>query len=118
MTTQCLLDAKEALETLNHKAILSIYAEDFLFEDVPAGLRITDRAGLEGYFSNLFSLPGVAFTDVRIFDSGDFAVLEWTWSGTHRKTGEAYHVRGVSVIELRGGKIARESIYYDPSLAL
>lgn len=115
MTTQSLLDAKQALETLDHRAIFTIYAEDFLFEDVPDGLRITDRAELEGYFTHLFSLPGVKFSDIRIYDGGTFAAVEWTWSGIHRRTGEVYRVRGASVIELRGGKIARESIYYDPA---
>ena len=118
MATQCLLDAKEALETLNFKAIFSIYTQDFVFEDVPAGLRITDFAGLEGYFTHLAGLPGVAFSDIRIFDGGDFAGLEWTWSGSHHRTGETYHVRGASVIELHDGKIARESIYYDPRTAI
>jgi ketosteroid isomerase-like protein len=117
MTAQCLLDAKKALETLDLTKVASIYAMDFIFEDVPAGQRITDRARLEGYFTRLFSLPGVEFSDICIYDGGTFAALEWTWSGIHRMTGEVYHVRGASVIELRGGKIARESIYYDPSPA-
>ncbi len=78
MTTQCLLDAKEALETLDLAKISRIYATDFIFEDIPGREVINDQAALHGYFSRLFALPGVAFSDIRIFDGGTFAALEWT----------------------------------------
>ena len=118
MITEALLVAKEALEELNLDKILSACAENAVFEDVPAGERIIGKSGLRSYFEQLFSLPGVAFSDIRIFVGGDFAALEWAWSGLKRDTGEPYRVRGASVIELREGKIARESIYYDPKPVL
>ncbi len=118
MITKCLLDAKEALETLDLKRIQSIYAEDFVFEDVSGGERITERASLNDYYEKLFSFPNVSFSDFRIYDGGTFGALEWTWSGINRKTEEDYHIHGASVIELRSGKIARESIYYDPRPAI
>jgi ketosteroid isomerase-like protein len=117
MTAKCLLDAKTALETLDLEMVASIYAPEALFEDVPAGLKITDKAKLREYFTGLFNLPGVAFSDIRIFDGGDFGVIEWTWSGVNRKTVSPFHVRGVSMVELRDGRFARESIYYDPAPA-
>ncbi len=114
MKTKALLDAKEALEMLDVDLILSAYAEDFLFEDPSAEQNIQDKTSLRSYFQSLFSLPKACFSDIHIFDGGDFAAIEWTWSGVRRTTGEPFRVRGASVIELSEGKIRRETIYYDP----
>lgn len=118
MTSPALLHAKQALEQLDAEKIVSAYADPFVFEDVPSAERITDHAGLREYFERLFRLPGVAFHDIRVLPAETFAALEWTWSGTRRSSAGTYRIRGASVIELRGGKIARETIYYDPREAL
>jgi steroid delta-isomerase-like uncharacterized protein len=108
-----LIEAATALQELDAQRLVSAYAEEALFEDVPEGRRITDRAELRSYFERLFSLPGIGFSDVRVFDGGSFAAIEWVWSGQRRDSGESFQARGVSLIELRDGKIVRESIYYD-----
>ena len=118
MPSKALLNAKKALEELNLEKILSIYAENAVFEDISAGQRIMDKTTLRTYFEQLFSLPGVSFSDIRILDGSNFAVIEWIWSGLKCDTGETYRVRGASVVELWKGKIVRESIYYDPKPAL
>jgi ketosteroid isomerase-like protein len=118
LPTKTTFIAKEALEELNVEKIMSIYAENAVFEDIPGGQRIMDKAALRAYFEELFSLPGVAFSDIRIFEGDNFAVIEWVWSGLQRDTGETYRVRGASVVELWKGKIIRESLYYDPRSAL
>jgi ketosteroid isomerase-like protein len=118
MVAKILLKAKAALEELNLEKILAAYAENAVFEDVSAGERLTDKASFRAYFEQLFSLPGVAFSDISILDGKHFAVLEWTWSGLKRQSKERYEVRGASVIEIRQGKIVRECIYYDPTLTM
>jgi ketosteroid isomerase-like protein len=117
MVTPALQDAKEALESLDRGRILSVYRDTFLFEDPPSGERITERPALEAYFQSLFALPNIAFTDVNVLEAPTFAVIEWTWSGTSRSSGKRYQVKGASVVELKGGKIARETLYYDPRAA-
>lgn len=114
MKSPCLQQAKEALEALDAGKIVGAYGDSFLFEDVPSGERITDKASLRVYFDALFGLPEVAFSDILVHEADTFACIEWTWSGTARSSGKPYRVRGCSAIELRGGKIVRESIYYDP----
>ena len=106
--------AKDALQHLDGDAILSAYEEPFVFEDMSSGQKIVNREDLKAYFQALFALPNVAFSDIRVYETESFAVLEWTWSGTKHSSGEGYQVRGASVIELRNGRIARETIYYDP----
>jgi ketosteroid isomerase-like protein len=42
--------------------------------------------------------------------------IEWIFSGTDHglyKTGKRFSVRGISAIDLRGGKISRNLDYYD-----
>jgi len=42
--------------------------------------------------------------------------IEWVFTGTDKglyKTGKRFSVRGVSVIDLRGGKISRNLDFYD-----
>ncbi|HEX7541195.1 MAG TPA: nuclear transport factor 2 family protein [Anaerolineales bacterium] len=118
MESLFLTRAKEALEHLDAETIVTAYDDPFVLDDVPSGETITDRKSLLAYFQVLFGLPNVAFTDVKGYEAEGFAVLEWTWSGTKRSSGEAFRVRGASVIEVRNGKIARETIYYDPRVPL
>ena len=118
MPIKVLQEAKEALEGLNTDNLLKIYAEPFVFEDTPAKLLISDRNLLREYFQQLFSLPEVSFSDIKLYEADNFAIIEWTWGGVSRTSGETFRVRGASVIELEGGKVRRESIYYDPRPAL
>jgi len=118
MSAKVLQDAKEALEGLNPDKIIEIYADEFLFEDTSSREQIIDRASLRKYFQQLFAMPQVSFSEIRIFEADRFAVIEWTWGGVKRTTGEPFQVRGASIIELSEGKIRRESIYYDPRSAL
>jgi hypothetical protein len=114
MPANVLQEAKAALEGLNTDKILEIYAEQFVFEDTPANLLITDRKKLGEYFQQLFSMPEVSFSDIEIHEAESFAVIEWTWGGVNQATGETFHVRGASILELEDNKVRRESIYYDP----
>jgi steroid delta-isomerase-like uncharacterized protein len=118
MSAKALKEAKEALEGLDADRIVNVYANEFLFEDASSKERITGRKALREYFQQLFALPQVSFSDIRIFEAGSFAAIEWTWSGVKSDTGKPYRVKGASVIELREGKISRETIYYDPGPAL
>jgi steroid delta-isomerase-like uncharacterized protein len=55
------------------------------------------------------------------FATGQWAVIEWVMSGTHRgdvpgipSSGKHFSsVRGSTILELKGGKIRRESDYWD-----
>jgi hypothetical protein len=47
---------------------------------------------------------------------GDHGTIEWIFSGTDKgiyKTGKKFSVRGVTVIDVQGTKISRNSDYYD-----
>ena len=113
MPVNVLQEAKDALEELNAEKIIEIYSAQFVFEDAPAKLLITDRKTLKEYFQRLFGLPQVSFSDIKVYEAENFAAIEWTWGGVNSTTGKSFRVRGASVIELEDGKVRRESIYYD-----
>jgi ketosteroid isomerase-like protein len=51
----------------------------------------------------------------RTVDKGH-GTIEWVFTGTDKglyKTGKRFSVRGVSVIDLRGGRISRNLDFYD-----
>ena len=81
---------EEALMGLDAEALVALYADEFLLEDVASGTRITTRAELRGYYERLFSMPGVRFTDVSFFTcGGGRAAGQWTWSGKAVNSGQS-----------------------------
>ena len=107
--------AAQALSSLDYDALVSLYSKDFLFEDPSLGDTIQDRQQLRDYFRNLFSLPGIAFTNVSFYALGNHGAGEWTWSGISPHTGRPYTIRGASLFELTDAGIKRETIFYDPT---
>ena len=106
-----------ALHDLDANALVSLYADTFLFEDTSAGLRIETKQALKEYFDSLFAWPNVKFSDVRFFGMGDRGAGQWTWQGTSRQTGAPFLIRGASLFRLTGSTIAEEIIFYDPRKA-
>ncbi len=106
--------AAEALEKLDVDALVAHYAVNFVFEDTAADVTITTREQLRRYYESLFSMPGVAFTDVFVFagDSGRGGG-EWTWSGLG-EDGNPFSIKGASIFEVDDSGITRETIYYLP----
>jgi ketosteroid isomerase-like protein len=111
-------EAERALEALDAETLVSLYAEDFLFEDTSFSLRITDKAELRSYFDSLFSWPEVTFSNARYFGLGQRAAGEWRMGGLSRVSGEPFSIRGASLFKVERGKITEEIIFYDPRATL
>lgn len=117
MESSHLESAARALESLDAERLVAQYAGEFVFQDTAAGLEVTDRDELRRYYDALFSMPGVAFTEVSFFqDEGGTGAGEWVWSGLGQD-GEFFRVRGASVFELSPTGIVRETIYYRPPMS-
>ena len=109
-----LLAVARALEALDTETLVGLYAEDFEFIDVAAGVSLTTHDELRTYFTNLFSMPGVAFNVGRTAWVADgVGVAEWVWSGIG-SAGREFAVSGGSIFDFADSLIAREAIYYDP----
>ena len=112
--TDVLRRAEDALEALDADALVSLYAEDFLFEDTSAGIQIKDKAELRAYFNRLFQWPNCAFYDTNYFGLGKRAAGQWTWGGSSNPSGEKFSIRGASLFKIEGDSIIEEIIFYDP----
>jgi ketosteroid isomerase-like protein len=66
------------------------------------------RTGLARRFEGL---PDVHYGDDKHWACGDFAVSEWTLTGT-RPSGERLEVRGVDLLEFSGGRITRKDSFW------
>jgi steroid delta-isomerase-like uncharacterized protein len=95
---------------------------DIHFDDFALGLVATNRGQFRGWMADIATLAGhPTYVITGGFVDGDHAVAEWTMSGSDEgfaitggpHSGNPFVVRGVSVFELRDGKIAVQRDYYD-----
>lgn len=97
--------------------VASLYADDVIYEDVAFGLTARGHAEMRKMAAGFFaSVPDLKLEVVRHTSMGDRGSVEWVFSGTDvglYKTGKKFSVRGASVYELRGGKLASNRDYYD-----
>jgi steroid delta-isomerase-like uncharacterized protein len=101
----------------NPDYVVASFTEDIVYEDVPAGhiSRGSDevRKWAEGAFA---VIENFKFEIVSSSSHNGRGEAEWVWSGTDKglfKTGKNFSVRGVSVFEVRKGKISRYKEFYD-----
>jgi steroid delta-isomerase-like uncharacterized protein len=107
------------------EAIVSMHTEDSVFEnhvtgDVNVGREEIGRA-IDGIFA---VFPDLAFETRRAYVREDLVVQEWTARGTHegpmtrsgievRPTGRKVEYKGMDVIPIRDGLVARKDVYSD-----
>ena len=115
-TEDLLRRAAKALSACDVDAIVPLYGDDAVFEDIPSGESYRGRAAVRSMFEALFS-PSTRFRVAAIRPAGDWGVLEWIWSGRTKASGTLFDVRGVSILEVSRGKVVKETIYYDPAAA-
>lgn len=105
--------------------IVSLHTEDSVFEnhvtgDVNVGREQIGRA-IEGIFA---VFPDLRFETRRAYIREDLVVQEWTASGTHEgtmtrsgieipPTGNKVEYKGMDVIPMRDGLVARKDVYSD-----
>jgi steroid delta-isomerase-like uncharacterized protein len=106
-------------------AILSMHTEDSVFEnhttgDINVGAKAIGQA-IQGIFT---VFPDLEFETRRQYIRDDLVVQEWTARGTHlgkmnraglevEPTGQQVEYRGMDVIPIAEGKVARKDVYSD-----
>ncbi|MFZ0481156.1 MAG: nuclear transport factor 2 family protein [Terriglobales bacterium] len=97
--------------------MLPLFSDDILYEDVAYGEISHGQAEVRKFAADEFeAVPDLELKLLRASFSNNHATIEWSFSGTDKgiyKTGKKFTVRGVSVIDLRGGKIVRNLDFYD-----
>jgi len=101
----------------NPDKMLPLFTDDIFYEDVAFGEVSHGTAELRKFVAD--ELEGVADLELKLLRSNihdGHGTIEWTFSGTDKgvfKTGKKFSVRGVSVIDVRDGKISRNLDFYD-----
>lgn len=101
--------------------ILSFFTDDCVHEDVAAGAVSRGKQELKAFVTSWYAWSrDLNFELKSFFSAGDWAASEWIMSGTHTgdlpgipATNKRFSLRGASVIELRAGKISRNSDYWN-----
>jgi steroid delta-isomerase-like uncharacterized protein len=107
----------DAWNSHNPDAVVAVFTEDALYEDVPFGLVSHGVVEIRAFAESFFTVvPDLHIELVNSSLKGGHGTIEWIFSGTDRgiyKTGKKFAVRGVTVIEVQGSKLSRNSDYYD-----
>lgn len=97
--------------------MIPLFTDDIFYEDVAFGEVSHGAAELRKFFASEFEgVPDLELKLVGASVHNGHGTVEWVFSGTDRgiyKTGKKFRVRGVSVIDLRDGKISRNLDFYD-----
>ncbi len=111
----------EGWSTHDMDRVASVFTDDCIYEDVTLGVVNRGKEELKAFGSGF--IAGVPDFKVELksrFATGDWAAAEWSMSGTHKgdlpgmpATGKTFSLRGASVFQLRGEKVARCSDYWD-----
>ncbi|HEY6595129.1 MAG TPA: ester cyclase [Asanoa sp.] len=102
--------------------VLALFVDNCVFEDVTFGVVVRGREELLSFVNGAFAaVPDFKYGIRSGFATGQWAIIEWVMSGTHRgdfpgipATGKRFSsVRGSTILELDDGRIRRESDYWD-----
>jgi hypothetical protein len=77
----------------------------------------TGHAAMRQNWSKIFDLvPDIHAILLASVVSDETAWAEWEWIGT-RRDGQPYHMRGVTIQEVRQGRVQRVRLYMEPVMA-
>jgi len=107
----------EAWNSHDVERVLALFTPDVVYEDLPFGVRNHGSAELRAFAVGIFTaVPDLRLDLLNRSLKGRHGTIEWVFSGTDiglHKTQRRFSVRGVSVIEVHGQLISRNSDYYD-----
>ncbi|MGO9124442.1 MAG: ester cyclase [Terriglobales bacterium] len=97
--------------------MVPLFTDDILYEDVAFGEVSHGTAEVRKFAASEFeAVPDLELKLLRANVHGGHGTIEWIFSGTDKgvfNTGKKFSVRGVSVIDVRDGKIFRNLDFYD-----
>lgn len=97
--------------------LVETFTPDAIYEDVAFGIKKKGSAELrEQHKSDHDDVGGFYVKLVASHVADGHGTIEWVYGGKDVglfKTGKPFEVRGVSVVEVRGGRISRNLDYYD-----
>ncbi len=98
-----------------------LFAPDAVHEDTTSGAKLSGAPAIRELFSSTWKAIPDVHTDVtRVISQDEWAAWEWTMTATQTgdfpnlpATGHSFSIVGVSVIQIRDGKVLSQRDYYD-----
>lgn len=107
------------------ETILSLHTEDSVFENHTTGDLNVGKDAIGSAIRGIFTVfPDLTFETRRQYIRDDLVVQEWTARGTHlgkmnraglevEPTGKKVEYRGIDVVPIERGLVARKDVYSD-----
>jgi steroid delta-isomerase-like uncharacterized protein len=121
-TEKMMNDYLEATNAHDVEKILTFFTDDAVYECTPVGMVSRGKKEIKDFLSSMF----VDFPDFKLemklgFNAGERGAGEWVMSGTFAHssnpgmpaTGKSFSVRGATITEFSGGKISRNTNYWN-----
>lgn len=110
-------------ETGDSAMLEEIASPDIVYDDIPNGERFEGFDGVRRYVGHVHSWASqVQITVVAVHSGPDAAVAEWVMRGVQDRpipgripeaTNRPFELKGVTLVELQDGRIARAADYLD-----
>ncbi len=92
------------------EGVAACFTEDGVFEDVCGKTLHAGHDALKALARKVFSaIPDVKLTITSFMCEGNRMAVEWVQTGT--EAGKRFSLPGVSIAEVREGKLSREAMY-------
>ena len=102
------LEYAAALQAKDAEEVAALSAADIAFMDTSTGTVAGSPAEVQAHYAQLFKAPtDLAFTDLRSVSGPGWATVIWSTGRSQPTFGD-----GVTMLEIRDDKIARETLYY------
>jgi steroid delta-isomerase-like uncharacterized protein len=103
--------------------VIALFAKDAVIEDVTLGVVSRGLAEIRDFAVGSFTtFPDIHFDLVNSTLKGGHGTIEWVFSGTDTGgfggTGKPFSVRGVTVMDVHGTKLTRETDYWNLATVL
>jgi steroid delta-isomerase-like uncharacterized protein len=113
----------DAWNSHNPDNVVALFTEDALVEDLTLGAVSQGLAEIRDFAVSAFTaFPDIHFDLVDSTLKGGHGTIEWVFSGTDTGafggTGLRFSVRGVTVMDVRGTKLTRQTDYWDLATVL
>ncbi len=95
--------------------LLPLYADEAVMEDVASNRRFVGKPEVERAPKTMLAAPDLDVTVGTVASGDGWAAVSWTADGTQSGSGRLAQVEGVSILEIDGGLIVGERLYYDPA---
>jgi len=116
-----MMDYLAATNAHDVEKTLTFFTDDCVYDCMPMQKVSHGKQELKDFLSSTFtSMPDFKIEAKSSFNAGDWGASEWVMSGTFAHSnipgapaGKSFSLRGASIMEFRGGKISRNTNYWN-----